>query len=452
MTMHDLHETITAISTPAGRGGVGIVRVSGPLSKTIGQNLTGIQSPQYRHAYFCDFIGQHGAAVDQGIVLFYQAPNSFTGEDVVEFQGHGSRVVLDMVLQATIAYGARLARPGEFSERAFLNDKLDLAQAEAIADLIDSDSEQAARSALRSLQGEFSHQIQSLLSILIELRSYVEAAIDFVDEDIDFLSNGQVESRLLDLEKTISSILAKAKNGVLLREGMKVVIAGPPNAGKSSLMNYLAGSERAIVTDIAGTTRDVLMEHIALDGLPLHIVDTAGLHESDDIVEQIGMKRAQDEIEQADLLLLVFDDSDFESGDVSRVLSMTAAQKNKIIIRNKIDISGADAGIVTHPSHREVYVSIKNRMGLNVLTELVKEFAGFHSASEDSFIARRRHVDALTKAKNAIKIAITRLQSNAPELLAEELSQSQNYLSMITGEFTNEDLLGNIFSSFCIGK
>ena len=445
-------DTITAIATPAGRGGVGIVRVSGPDSHAIGRSVTGI-SPTLRHACFSNFHDINGALIDQGIVVFYKAPASFTGEDVVELQGHGGRVVMDMLLQATISFGARMARPGEFSERAFLNEKLDLAQAEAIADLIDSDSQQAARSALRSLQGEFSKQINVLLQILIELRSYVEAAIDFTDEDIDFYTVGQVGERLDQLNIAVDALLEQARQGVLLREGMKVVIAGPPNAGKSSLMNYFAGNDRAIVTEVAGTTRDVLIEQIAIDGLPLHVVDTAGLRESQDIVEQIGIERAYNEIEQADLLLLVFDDNTIDDEQIGRILSLTPVNKNKIIIRNKIDLSGSPVGIQTSAQYSEASVSVTQKQGLTELVKLIKGFAGYHSGVEDSFIARRRHVDALEQAQASITQALAHLKSNQySDLLAEELRQTQHVLSLITGEFSNEDLLGEIFSSFCIGK
>jgi tRNA modification GTPase len=449
---HDTQDTIAAIATPSGRGGVAIVRISGSLSVPIAQAITGI-IPKPRQAHFCSFKNTQGDIIDQGIALYFAGPASFTGEDVLELHGHGGRVVMDLLLQATLEKGARLARPGEFSERAFLNDKIDLAQAEAIADLIDSDSQQAARSALRSLQGEFSSRIQALVQDLISIRSYIEAAIDFVDEDIDFLSDGQVVRRIHDLQSIIAEVVAVAGQGVLLRDGMTLVIAGPPNAGKSSLLNYLAGSDRAIVTELAGTTRDVLREQIVIDGLPLHIIDTAGLRDSNDPIEQIGIERALKEIEQADILLLVFDDQFFNSQILTSILVRVPTSVPLLIVRNKIDLSGNQAAVVQRERFHEITVSIKSGEGTDLLKSQLLKQAGYHPGNESGFLARRRHVDALNRAAGYLDKGVKQLQSHhACELVAEDLRLAQNALAEITGEFSSDDLLGQIFSSFCIGK
>jgi len=360
---------------------------------------------------------------------------------------------MDLLLQATLEKGARLARPGEFSERAFLNDKIDLAQAEAIADLIDSDSQQAARSALRSLQGEFSSRIQALVQDLISIRSYIEAAIDFVDEDIDFLSDGKVVRRIHDLQSIIAEIVAVAGQGMLLRDGITLVIAGPPNAGKSSLLNYLAGSDRAIVTELAGTTRDVLREQIVIDGLPLHIIDTAGLRDSNDPIEQIGIERALKEIEQADMLLLVFDDQFFDSQILTSILDRVPSSVPLLIVRNKIDLSGNQAAVIQRERFHEITASIKSGEGTDLLKSQLLEQAGYHPGNESGFLARRRHVDALNRAAEYLDKGVKQLQGyHASELVAEDLRLAQNALAEITGEFSSDDLLGQIFSSFCIGK
>lgn len=445
-------DTIAAIATPAGRGGVGIVRVSGPLSQQIARAITAGE-PAPRQAHFCSFHAPEGGIIDQGIALLFTGPASFTGEDVVELHGHGGPVVMDMLLQATLAHGARLARPGEFSERAFLNDKIDLTQAEAIADLIDSDSRQAARSALRSLQGEFSLRIKTLFNDLVKLRSYVEAAIDFVDEDIDFLSSGQVEQQLTDLHAAIVGIIAEAGQGVLMRDGIRLAIIGPPNAGKSSLLNYLSASDRAIVTELAGTTRDVLHEHIVIDGLPLHIVDTAGLRDSDDPIEQIGIERALNEVGQADMLLLVFDDRTVDTRLLDSILQRVSEQVPVLLVRNKIDLSGNKATVTSQERYHDISVSIKEGLGLDSLKGLLLDLAGYQPGHESTFSARRRHIDALNQAAASLEKGRSQLiEYQAGELLAEDLRLAQNALAEITGEFTSDDLLGKIFSSFCIGK
>ena len=394
----------------------------------------------------------------QGIALYFKAPHSFTGEDVLELQGHGGQVVLDLLLKRILHIdGVRLARPGEFSEQAFLNDKLDLAQAEAIADLIDATSEQAARSALKSLQGEFSNKINALVDSVIYLRTYVEAAIDFPDEEIDFLADGKIETNLCQIIEQLEDVRRAAKQGSILREGMKVVIAGRPNAGKSSLLNALAGREAAIVTDIAGTTRDVLREHIHIDGMPLHIIDTAGLRDATDEVERIGISRAWNEIEQADRIILMLDSSEPESRDLSKAraefLAKLPTDIPLTIVRNKIDLSGEREGVSEEGGYQVIRLSAQNHSGVQLLREHLKQAMGFQTGIEGGFLARRRHLEALEKAAEHLQIGLQQLtEFHAGELLAEELRLVQGNLSEITGQFTSDDLLGNIFSSFCIGK
>lgn len=457
-------DTIVAIATAPGRGGVGIVRVSGKLALTIAETILGFQ-PQPRHAHYTAFMTSDQVVLDQGIALFFPGPNSFTGDDVLELQGHGGPVVLDLLLQETIRLGCRLARPGEFSERAFLSGKLDLAQAEAIADLIDSASEQAARCALRSMQGEFSKRIHSLLEQLIQLRTYVEAAIDFPEEDIDFLTDGKVAGMLTDIETELHGVLQAASQGALLREGMNVVIAGKPNAGKSSLLNALAGQDRAIVTQIAGTTRDVLKEHIHIDGMPLHIIDTAGLRHTVDEVERIGIQRAWDEIAQADCLLLLID-SATETLDAITLLNSLCtepalkAQMDTLLaagrvtlVRNKADISGEAVTVDRVGGLPAITLSAKQHQGIDLLREHLKQVMGFNAASEGGFLARRRHIDALNRTRQALECGRHQLeQTAAGELLAEDLRLAQQALNEITGEYRADDLLGEIFGSFCIGK
>jgi tRNA modification GTPase len=372
------------------------------------------------------------------------------GEDTVEIQGHGGSVVLDMLLRRILSLGARLANPGEFSERAFLNGKLDLAQAEAIADLIASSTEQSARSAQKSMQGVFSEQINFFVEELIELRIYVEAAIDFVDEEIDFLSDGVVENRIIRLLQSIQAILVTAQQGRLLRDGMTVVLAGKPNAGKSSLLNALAGHDAAIVTDIAGTTRDVLKERIQIDGMPLHIIDTAGLRESDNAVEQEGVRRAHAEILKADKILLLIDVNDPEPDSISKTLPSNISITK---VYNKIDLLKIQPKITENENGTQIYLSVKQGIGMDLLQQHLKQSVGFDGATDNVFISRRRHIEALTKGEHFVQNALEQLQNNlAGELVAEDLRQAQNHLSEITGEFTSDDLLGKIFSSFCIGK
>lgn len=445
-------DTIAAVATPPGKGGIGVIRLSGPAVPTIAAALLG-KLPTPRQAILRRFRSNDGEVIDEGIALYFPAPHSFTGEDVLELQGHGGPVVMDLLLARVLELGARPARPGEFSERAFLNDKLDLAQAEAIADLIASDTAAAARAALRSLQGEFSRRVQGLVEGLIELRMYVEAAIDFPEEEIDFLADGVVATRLSELRERLNALQAAAGQGRLLRDGMTVVIAGRPNAGKSSLLNHLAGREAAIVTAIPGTTRDVLREHISIDGMPLHVIDTAGLRDSDDLVEQEGIRRAWAEIEIADRILMVVDDQLGLTAEEKALRERLPANTPVTVLYNKIDLSGRSALVRDGEWGTEILLSAKTEAGLDLLREHLKSCMGYHSGGEGTFMARRRHLEALEQAMAALERAAYQLDIyRAGELVAEELREAQNALSEITGEFTSEDLLSRIFSSFCIGK
>ncbi|MFO1371618.1 MAG: tRNA uridine-5-carboxymethylaminomethyl(34) synthesis GTPase MnmE [Candidatus Competibacteraceae bacterium] len=445
-------DTIAAIATPPGRGGVGIVRVSGPAVPTIAVALLGaVSSP--RSAVFRRFRAGDGGVLDEGIALYFPAPHSFTGEDVLELQGHGGPVVMDLLLARVLELGARPARPGEFSERAFLNDKLDLAQAEAIADLIASDTAAAARAALRSLQGDFSRRVHGLVEGLIGLRMYVEAAIDFPEEEIDFLADGVIAARLGELREQLSALQAAAGQGRLLRDGMTVVIAGRPNAGKSSLLNHLAGREAAIVTAMPGTTRDVLHEHVSIDGMPLHVIDTAGLRDSDDLVEREGVRRAWIEIAAADRILMVVDDQLGLTTEERSLRERLPADTPVTVIYNKIDLSSRPPIVRAGEWGTEILLSVKTEAGLELLREHLKSCMGYHSGGEGIFMARRRHLEALERATAMLKRAAYQLEVvRAGELVAEELREAQNALAEITGEFTSEDLLSRIFSSFCIGK
>lgn len=457
MELELTNDTIVAQATPPGRGGVGIVRVSGPAAKNVAERMLG-HCPKPRKAEYLPFKDLNGAVLDEGIALFFQGPNSFTGEDILELQGHGGPVLIDMIIKAILDFpDIRPARPGEFSERAFLNDKLDLTQAEAIADLIDTTSEQAAKAALQSLQGGFSHEIDQLVDQVIQLRMYVEAAIDFPDEEIDFLSDGKVAADLEAIIDRLQQVMVQAKQGTLLREGMKVVIAGRPNAGKSSLLNALAGRESAIVTAIAGTTRDVLREHIQIDGMPLHIIDTAGLRESPDEVERIGIQRAWDEIRGADRVLFMVDATETNAIHPADIWPEFFAQLPDdlpfTVIRNKVDLNAEPVAIEDISGIPVLHLSAKTGRGIELLREHLKHSVGYTATSEGSFMARRRHLDALERAQEHLLIGQEQLEMNlAGELLAEELRITQQHLNEITGEFTSDDLLGKIFSSFCIGK
>lgn len=443
--------TIAALATPPGFGGVAVVRVSGSAASSIARSILG-EVPRPRCATWRKFLDADGAPIDHGLALYFPAPHSFTGEDVLELHAHGAPVVVDMLLKRALALGARLARPGEFSERAFLNGKLDLAQAEAIADLINAGSEAAARSAAASLVGEFSRRVRELVEELLQLRMYVEAAIDFPEEEIDFLADSRVAAHLADLTARIDALLAGAKQGALLQAGMTIVLAGAPNAGKSSLLNALTTEDTAIVSSIPGTTRDIVRARIDLDGLPVQVLDTAGLRTSPDAIEQEGVARAREAIARADRVLWVIDDSAHNGNDgaldefIPRALACTK-------IHNKIDITGRAPGLHTDTDGVAVAISAKTGAGLRELRAHLKESMNFQPAGEGGFIARRRHVDAITRARAHIAEGERALRQNrAGELLAEELRRAQQALGEITGEVTSEDLLGRIFSSFCIGK
>ena len=438
-------DTIVARATPVGRGGVGIVRVSGPCCTEVAHAVLG-HIPEPRYATYTPFLAQDGRMLDEGIALFFKAPHSFTGEDVLELQCHGGAIVIEQLIMRVLAVSShiRLAHPGEFSERAFLNDKIDLVQAEAIADLIDATSVEAAASAVRSLQGEFSKKIAELVNALILLRMTVESAIDFPEEEIDFLGDAVILESLTSIHQQLECILKEAKEGVLLRDGVSVVIAGPPNAGKSSLLNALSRRESAIVTDIPGTTRDVLKEYIHIDGIPLHIMDTAGLRESSDVVEKIGMERARREVCEADIVLWVVD----VSCPWPFLCDVITTHATVITVCNKIDIIGGEP----HVEGTKVFVSIKQQRGLNLLVDQLKKTIGIASTG-NACMARQRHIEALKQAKSFVEKGMVQLcEYKAGELLAQDLMCAQNALSTITGQFTSDDLLGVIFSTFCIGK
>jgi len=453
--MYHSSETIVAVATPPGRGGVGIIRISGAKARDLATGLLQLE-PKPRYAHYGPFYDDLQQVIASGIALFFPGPHSFTGEDVLELQGHGGPVILEMLLEQLVRLGCRLARPGEFSERAFLNDKIDLTQAEAIADLIDASSREAARSAVRSLQGDFSKAVHRLVEQLIQLRIYVEAAIDFPEEEIDFLSDGKVEGDLRGIMAQLATVVATANQGSLMREGMTVVLAGRPNAGKSSLLNALAGHDRAIVTEVAGTTRDVLKEPIHLDGMPLHIIDTAGLRDTPDAIERIGVARAWTEIENADRILLLVDASESAGTEPDQIwpdlMHRLVDRQNITVVRNKIDKTGETAGF-TASEPPVLRLSVQQGEGIEALRSHLKQLMGFTGNHESGFIARRRHLDALAVAEAALDSGLAQLLGPAAgELLAEDLRFAQNALNEITGEFSPDDLLGRIFSSFCIGK
>lgn len=451
-----MSDTIVAQVTAPGRSGVGIIRVSGVKVREIAHAIIGTV-PKPRYAHYASFYDQHGNVIDVGLVLFFPQPHSFTGEDVLEFQGHGGAVVLNQLLQRILNLDVRMAKPGEFSERAFLNDKIDLTQAEAIADLIDASTTQAARAAMRSLQGEFSHKIRELVDNLIDLRIYIEGAIDFPEEEIEFLNNFHITDKLKDLLSSIEQIQAGAKQGVLLRDGLNIVITGKPNAGKSSLLNCLSGRDSAIVTEIPGTTRDLLRESINIDGIPLHIIDTAGLQETADRVELEGIKRAKHAINNADHILLMVDVytiKEINPQQLWQEIFEHFPDRNKLtIILNKIDLTNTSPELIRVDNFVIIKLSAKTAEGIDLLRNHLKSCAGYQSNIEGSFSARSRHLDALTRAHFAINQGFNQLQtSHSAELLAEELRQAQFILSEITGDFSSDDLLGKIFASFCIGK
>lgn len=442
-------ETICAIASAIGQSGIGIIRVSGPLARSIAKQI--LQTDlKPRYAYYGAFYGNDNSIIDKGVAILFSAPNSFTGEDVVEFHGHGGSSVLRKLLETIIESNVRLAEPGEFTKRAFLNGKMDLIQAEAVQDLIQSNSEESALSAVRSLTGEFSAKINKILSELVSLRVFVEATIDFSDEEIDFLESHEVSNKLDSLKKSLIDILNTATQGAILRDGIHVAIAGKPNAGKSSLLNTLTKQSSAIVTHIAGTTRDVLKETIYVEGMPVHIIDTAGLHNSDDVIEQEGIRRAHKEINNADLVLLVYDSRDSEL-DLT-ILPDSVKDKPKIVIKNKIDLVDLKPRIHKVDNLMEIAISAKNGEGIDLVRGALSEFAGLNSSIEGVFLARKRHINAIEETLVFISNAIEQLEQGSSELVAEDLRQAGLQLSKVTGEFSSDDLLGEIFTSFCIGK
>jgi tRNA modification GTPase len=453
-------DTIAAIATPPGRGAIGIIRLSGPLVSRVAEELLG-HVPAPRSAELANFRAADGTALDQGLALYFPAPASYTGEDMLELHGHGGRVVLDTLMRRALQLGCRSARPGEFSERAYLNGKLDIAQAEAVADLIDAATSAAARAAVRSLQGAFSARVAELQQQLTGLRAYLEAAIDFPDEEVEFLAAGAIEARLKDLFAAFDALKVVARHGALLREGLTVVIAGKPNAGKSSLMNLLAGTDVSIVAELPGTTRDVLRERVQLDGIPLHLIDTAGLCASIDPVEAEGIRRAEREMRQADLLLYIVDATTLgadvlagrESADLKRELLLLPAGIAVTIVLNKIDLLGMASFTDATAAPARVALSARTGEGIDALRSHLKAIAGILEVGEDAMSARRRHLDALERARAHVQQAANCLTDRrAAELSAEDLRLAQQALGEITGEFTSDDLLGKIFGSFCIGK
>lgn len=457
-------DTIAAIATPVGRGGIGIIRVSGPEAWSIAEQITQ-KSPTTGQPIFSRFVTPEGEVIDEGLVLMFKGPASFTGEDIAEFHGHGGTVVTNLLLEACLSFGARLARPGEFSERAFLNDKLDLAQAEGLADLIDAPTQQAARQAAASLRGAFSEAVDLLSQQIIELRVFVEAAIDFPEEEVDFLSEKKVELSLRSLESQLNHLIRQARQGAIMSRGAKVVMTGAPNAGKSSLMNQLAKDSVAIVTDIPGTTRDVIRQTISLNGVPLQISDTAGIREASDAIEQEGINRARAEVDEADIVIEVIDDAAGDSTDQTKDSRDARAHQPVIRVLNKIDLSLRSPGpVATSSASSEdsgseakmttVAVSATTGQGLSALEYAILSHLGFGDTTiETPFSARERHVNCLERASMALSETIQRFEMHqAGELLAEDLRTVHSQLSETTGAFGADDLLGEIFSSFCIGK
>lgn len=441
-------DIIAAIATAPGRGGIGVVRVSGPKLDVVARQIVG-HVPSPRHATLADFRDSAGATIDQGIVIFFPAPNSYTGEDVLELQGHGGPVVLQLLLKRCLELGARVAEPGEFTRRAFLNDRLDLAQAESVADLIDATTEQAARCAVRSLQGLFSEQIQELIRQLIELRALVEATLDFPEEEIDFLESSDAWERLRHLQLHVQAVMQTTEQGNLLREGIHIVLAGQPNVGKSSLLNRMSGEEVAIVTDIPGTTRDAIRQILNIEGMPAHVIDTAGLHESGDAVEKIGMARTWAAIEKSDMVLLVMDAVRGETEADRAILSRLPESLPCVRVMNKIDLIVGQAPATDH-NQSTVWLSAKTGAGIDALRKAIGAVAGWRGAEEGLFMARARHIQALKQASECL--ARAEAGGSNPEIFAEELRLAQRALNAITGEFSADDLLGEIFSRFCIGK
>ena len=445
-------KTIAAISTASGAGGIGVVRISGPLALEIGQKISGgILSP--RVANFHSFKDLNGTLIDQGLILFFPAPNSFTGEDIIELQCHGGTIVTQSVLNFCLKNGAKLAEPGDFTKRAYLNNKIDLAQAESVVDLINASTEEAALGAVNSLSGKFSLEINNLLKSLIELRMYVEACLDFPEEDIDFISSGNVKDKLQHLSLTMLNIMQAASQGQLLRDGISLVLVGQPNVGKSSMLNQLSGEDKAIVTDIPGTTRDAITSDINLNGIPLNIIDTAGLRETDNPIEKFGIEKTWSFLEKGHMALFLVEASKGITDYEKSILARLPRDIKRIWIFNKIDLFNGAPKIEQLDNDQIVYMSAKTGEGLDLLKQAILNEVGFKKnleGSENKFIARKRHLEALEIVNQSLQNAQFNLAS--PELIAEELTIAQKYLSSITGEFSSDDLLGEIFSQFCIGK
>ena len=447
-------DTIVAIATPQGNGGIGIIRISGINALTIAEKISR-KSLKPRYATFCNIHGKNDDIIDNGIAIFFNSPFSYTGEDVVEIQAHGNPFILNLIVKQVINHGARMAKAGEFTERAFLNNKLDLAQAEAVADIINASSEIAAKSAAKSLQGEFSNEINNLLEKLIYLRMYVEASIDFPEEEINFLEDQKVYNNLKQIYDAILAVKNSTQQGVILTEGITLILVGKPNAGKSSLLNALAGKESAIVTSIAGTTRDIVKEHIQIDGVPMHIIDTAGLRNTSDLIETEGVKRAITKMAEADQILFVTDDyssSKIKFSDIKEIIPEFYDQIPKDIditfVHNKIDLLNK----IPNNTDNHIYISAGHNIGIDELKKHILNKVGYSNQNESIYTARQRHVTAINKAFKHINLAKEQLDLGNGELLAEELLITQEYLNSITGEFSSDDLLGEIFSSFCIGK
>lgn len=443
------HDTIAAIATASGAGGIGVVRVSGLLASDIAHQILG-HCPAPRHAAYLSFLHADGSLIDRGIALYFPNPHSYTGEDVLELQAHGGTALMQILLARCIECGARHAQAGEFTQRAYLNDKIDLAQAEAVADLINAATVEAARSAVRSLSGEFSQAVQTLLQQLVDLRLYVEACLDFPEEDIDFITQGRVLEKLQANQVALQTIFHQAKQGALLREGMNVVLIGQPNVGKSSLLNALSGEELAIVTPIAGTTRDTIKSAIQIEGVPLHVIDTAGLRDTDDTVEQVGIARTWKALETAHVALLLVDAQHGIGALENQILQKLPPQVKKVWVHNKIDVSRETSHVETRDFDQHVFLSAKTGDGIAYLKKTLLDLIGYQPSGEGVFMARARHLQALQLVDEHLTQAMQ--QMHAAELLAEELRCAQEALGQITGEFTPDDLLGEIFSRFCIGK
>lgn len=448
--MHYTLGNIVAIASGSGYAGVGVIRISGHDLAALIYGLTHKHELKPRYAHYLNFFDHENQVIDSGLALFFRGPNSFTGEDVLEIQGHGSPVVLNMLVKECLRLGSRLAEPGEFTKRAYLNGKLDLLQAESIADLIHSESEAGAKGAIKSLQGKFSRHINYINEQLINLRMFVEATLDFPEEDIEFIATAKIKDKLQVLQAEIHLLTKNTQQGVILNNGANIVIIGRPNVGKSSLLNALANEEVAIVTDVAGTTRDIVRQKIIINGVPFNIIDTAGIRDTDDIVEKIGIDRAINALDGADLCMVIIDDNIGISPDDQAILAKLPTQLPKIYVHNKIDQTGKNPAIKDDKGVTEVYISARGKLGIDLLRNKLLSLIGWENSSGDVFLARTRHLDAMRLTVNHIDRAFSEWQYL--EIVAEELRYAHNELGAITGEFSADDLLGEIFSRFCIGK